>query len=69
MTSTTDLIMLAQDHQSLYSSLLMILEALETGKMPKNFLMYNDEWLDGTMQKIISVMHEKYGIEVPDGEV
>lgn len=58
-----------QDQRSLLSALLVIQEALETGEMPKSFLMFNDSWISGTMSNIARIMRDKYRIKVPDSEI
>lgn len=66
MEKTNDVICAVQDAQSMKGCLLVILEALETGDMPKMFFMFNDEWIDNTMTEIAKMMKEKYNISVPD---
>lgn len=68
MYGLRELMECVQDKQSLYSTLLLILEALETGKMPKSFLVYNDTSIDEVVSNITEAMSSKYGIEVPDSE-
>lgn len=58
-----------QDTQSLKGALLVIEEALETGVLPKSFILYNDTWIDEVMSRIAEVMRTKYGIKVPDSEI
>lgn len=62
-------LMMAQDHRSLESSLLVIMEALETGHWPKSFLLYHDEWIGDVMREIAMLLKEKYGVEVEEGEI
>lgn len=69
MIKSLDIIECAQDQRSLVSALLVIQEALETGVMPKSFLIYNDESIGKTMSHIASLMKEKYNIKVPDSEI
>lgn len=68
MCGLDDLIECVQDKQSMYSTLLLIQEALETGKMPKSFLVYNDTSIAEVVSNITEVMSSKYGIEVPESE-
>lgn len=58
-----------QDQRSLMSALLTIQEALETGVMPKSFLMFNDGWISEVMSRIVLILHDKYHIEVPGSEI
>lgn len=69
MTRSLDIIECAQDQRSLISALLLIQETLETGEMPKSFLIYNDSFIGETMSKIACIMKEKYNIKVPDSEL
>lgn len=69
MTASLDMIECAQDQRSLISSLLLIQEALETGEMPKSFLIYNDSYIGEVMSRIANIMKEKYHIKVPDSEL
>lgn len=64
-----DLIGCVQDSRSLYSALLTIQEALETGVMPKSFLIYNDPDIQPVMCHIAEILKTKYHIEVPDSEL
>lgn len=61
-----DIIKHAQDEGTMYSALLMIEDALETGVLAKSFLIFNDESIAELMDNIAVIMHEKYGIKVPD---
>ncbi len=61
-----DVIECAQDARSLQSALLLIEEALETGTMPKSFLIFNDEFNDKSFRTISILMRDKYNIEVPE---
>lgn len=61
----SDVIQEVQDSQSLRASLLVIQEALESGKWPMSFIIYNDSWIDDVMKHIACIMSEKYNIEVP----
>ena len=60
------LIECVQDEQSMYSALLIILEAIETGVMPKSFLVFHDSDINDVMNTITSVMKSKYGIKVQE---
>ena len=66
METYNDLISIAQDNSAMYSSLLMIMEALETGVMPKSFLIYNDSTIDEAMDRISQLLHDKAGVELPE---
>lgn len=44
----------------------MIMEALETGVMPKSFLVYNDNAIDEAMDRISQLLHDKAGVEIQD---
>lgn len=65
----SNVIDLVQDAQGLKAALLVIQEALETGKWSKSFVIYNDVWIEQVMSKIAKILHEKYNIEVPDSEL
>lgn len=69
MKRSLDIIECAQDQRSLISALLVIQEALDTGVMPKSFLIYNDEFIGRTMGNIARLMRDKYDIKVPDSEI
>lgn len=69
MKRSLDIIECAQDQRSLISALLVIQEALDTGVMPKSFLIYNDEFIERTMGNIARLMRDKYDIKVPDSEI
>lgn len=69
MKMANDNISLIQDAQSLKSALLIIDEALSTGKYPKSFLIYNDDWIDEMMRNIAYLMKTKYNIDVPSTEL
>lgn len=58
-----------QDQRSLMSALLVIQEALETGELPKSFLLFHDEWICNTINRIALIMRDKYGIKVPETEI
>lgn len=58
-----------QDQRSLMSALLTIQEALETGEMPKSFLMFHDEWISEVMSHIAMILRDKYRVKVPDSEI
>lgn len=62
---TSEEIREVQDAQSLRGSLLVIQEALETGKWPKSFILYNDSWIDGVMTQIAQMLNARYDVEVP----
>lgn len=64
-----ELIGCVQDSRSMFSALLTIQEALETGVMPKSFLIYNDADIDTVMRHIAGLLKTKYHIEVPDSEL
>lgn len=64
----SDAIQEVQDAQSLKGSLLVIQEALETGKWPKSFILYNDSWITDVMQHIAAILSDKYNVEVPATE-
>lgn len=66
MEAGNEIIRIVQDHSAMESSLLVIMEALETGVWPKNFVMYRDPWLEDVMEKIALLASEKYGISVPE---
>ena len=66
METFKDFIGIVQDNSAMYSSLLMIMEALETGVMPKSFLVYNDNSIDETMDRISQLLHDKAGVEIQD---
>ena len=63
METFKDFIGIVQDNSAMYSSLLMIMEALETGVMPKSFLVYNDNAIDEAMDRISQLLHDKAGVE------
>lgn len=69
MVKSLDIIECAQDQRSLVSALLVIQEALETGVMPKSFLIYNDEFIEKTMSNIARLLRDKYNVKVPDSEI
>ena len=54
-----------QDHAVLQSWLLMLMEGLETGKMPKDLLEFNDNCLTERIS-IIEELLKKQGIDVPE---
>lgn len=54
-----------QDHAVLQNWLLMLMEGLETGKMPKDLLEFNDNCLTERIC-IIEELLEKRGIDVPE---
>ena len=56
-----------QDYALLQSSLLTILEAVETKKWPKTFYVFNSQWNDETLSAIARAF-EKIGVEVPESE-
>lgn len=56
-----------QDFQTLKCVLLIIQEALETRKLPKNFLIFNETWIMDQLEIIFDLMR-KLGIEVPESE-
>lgn len=58
-----------QDQRSMFSALLLIQETLESGVMPKSFLVYNDGDVAVVMRNIANILKEKYGIQVPDTEL
>lgn len=58
-----------QDKSNLFSALLTVQEALETGVMPKSFLIYNDPDIQPVMIHIAEILKTKYHIEVPDSEL
>lgn len=58
-----------QDTQSLKGALLVIQEALETGVMPKSFILYNDTWISDTMSHIALILRDKYHVKVPASEI
>lgn len=58
-----------QDAQGMKSALLLIQEALDTGVMPKSFLIFNDDFVSTTMNNITMLLRDKYNIQVPDSEV
>lgn len=66
METFKDFIGIVQDNSAMYSSLLMIMEALETGVMPKSFLIYNDSTIDEAMDRISQLLHDKAGVELPE---
>lgn len=66
METFKDIIGIVQDNSAMYSSLLMIMEALETGVMPKSFLVYNDNAIDEAMDRISQLLHDKAGVEIQD---
>lgn len=66
METFKDFIGIVQDNSAMYSSLLMIMEALETGVMPKSFLVYNDSTIDEAMDRISQLLHDKAGVELPE---
>ena len=66
METFKDFIGIVQDNSAMYSSLLMIMEALETGVMPKSFLIYNDSTIDEAMDRISQLLHDKAGLELPE---
>lgn len=66
METFKDFIGIVQDNSAMYSSLLMIMEALETGVMPKSFLVYNDNAIDEAMNRISQLLHDKAGVEIQD---
>ncbi|MCI7597655.1 MAG: hypothetical protein MSS96_02870 [Bacteroidales bacterium] len=66
METFKDFIGIVQDNSAMYSSLLMIMEALETGVMPKSFLVYNDNAIDEAMDRISQLLHDKAGVEIQD---
>lgn len=66
MENFKDFIGIVQDNSAMYSSLLMIMEALETGVMPKSFLVYNDNAIDEAMDRISQLLHDKAGVEIQD---
>lgn len=66
METFKDFIGIVQDNSAMYSSLLMIMEALETGVMPKSFLVYNDNAIDEAMDMISQLLHDKAGVEIQD---
>lgn len=66
METFKDFIGIVQDNSAMYSSLLMIMEALETGVMPKSFLVYNDNAIDEAMDSISQLLHDKAGVEIQD---
>lgn len=53
----------------MFSALLLIQETLESGVMPKSFLVYNDGDVAVVMRNIANILKEKYGIQVPDTEL
>ena len=63
MYGLRELMECVQDKQSLYSTLLLILEALDTGRMPKSFILYNDSTIDDVVSNITEIMSSKYGIK------
>ena len=63
MYGLRELMECVQDKQSLYSTLLLILEALDTGRMPKSFILYNDSTIDDVVSSITEIMSSKYGIK------
>lgn len=63
MYGLKELMECVQDKQSLYSTLLLILEALDTGRMPKSFILYNDSTIDDIVSNITEIMSSKYGIK------
>lgn len=63
MYGLKELMECVQDKQSLYSTLLLILEALDTGRMPKSFILYNDSTIDDIVSNISEIMSSKYGIK------
>lgn len=66
METFKDFIGIVQDNSAMYSSLLMIMEALETGVMPKSFLVYNDNAIDEAMDRISQLLHDKAGVVLQD---
>ena len=64
-----ELIGCVQDTRSMFSALLTIQEALETGVMPKSFLIYNDGDIDAVMRHIAELLKTKYGVKVPESEI
>lgn len=66
METFKDFIGIVQDNSAMYSSLLIIMEALETGVMPKSFLVYNDNAIDEAMDRISQLLHDKAGVEIQD---
>lgn len=56
-----------QDLQTLKSALLLIQEALETRKLPKNFLIFNETWIMDQLDIIFDLMRN-LGIDVPETE-
>ena len=61
-----ELIELSQDNSAMYSSLLMIEEALETGVMPKSFLVYNDSSIREVMDCITELLRDKAGVRLSE---
>lgn len=64
-----ELVGCVQDCRSMFSALLTIQEALETGVMPKSFLIYNDADIDTVMRHIAELLKTKYGVKVPESEL
>ena len=64
-----ELIGCVQDCRSMFSALLTIQEALETGIMPKSFLIYNDGDIYTVMRHIAELLKTKYGVKVPESEL
>lgn len=57
-----------QDCTQLQSAMLIILEALETGVMPKSFCVFNDAHNDDIMRSI-AIELQKRGVKVPPDNI
>lgn len=62
-----DILCVAQDYALLQSWILALEDALETKKMQKTFLLFNDEFNSEITQRVGSLLRD-FGIDVPDSE-
>lgn len=66
MGTEIEMLKCAQDEGAMYSALLMIEDALETGELAKSFLVFNDDSTAEVLNDIARLMHDKYGIKVSE---